>query len=75
MTANDKLETMQTVYRNATECSDHPDCVPWKLDDVVKVLHAHWESPDGSSKGAAVVRLKNRNFGTVTEWGDTTGHG
>jgi len=76
-TQEDKRDILARSYDNATTCSDHPDCVPWKMADVSEVLHA-WEMPDpeyGESGSACLVRLNNGNFGTVTEWGDTTGHG
>jgi len=73
---DDKMEILRDSYDRANTCGDHPDCVPWKLDDVVEVLHAREDIGDYSeTSSACVVKLKNGNFGTVTEWGDTTGHG
>lgn len=77
MDAAEKRAILERSYDLATQCGDHRDCVPWKLDDVVDVIHA-WEMDDGlcaESASACVVRLRNGNYGTVTEWGDTTGHG
>lgn len=74
---SDKVDVLRRSYDNANNCGDHPDCVPWKLDDVASVVHA-WELEVGDcaeSQSACVVLLKSGNYGTVTEWGDTTGHG
>lgn len=71
-----KQEILQRSFDAAMGCAEHAD-VPWKLEDVAEVLHA-WERDDceyGETDSACVVRLKNGNYGTVTEWGDTTGHG
>ena len=78
MPTDEKREILERSYDAANNCCDHPDCVPWKLADVESVVHA-WELGDdgcyGESASACVVLLKNGNYGTVTEWGDTTGHG
>jgi hypothetical protein len=74
---DNKREILEGCYYRANSCGYHPDCVPWKMADVVEVLHAcednYRECAD--TRSACVVELANGNFGTVTEWGDSTGHG
>lgn len=85
MDQNEKTKAIEACYQLATQCGAHPDCVPWKLDDVEEVLHAGvfcncgWgDAMCGTycdTGSVALVRLKDGKFGTVYEDSDTTGHG
>lgn len=72
--ASDLWRAMVDTWNGASKCGDHPDAVPWQIESVESVLCAVFESDDGT-RGACIVKLKNGNFGTATEWSDTTGHG
>lgn len=80
------LGKVKDIYNIANQCSDHKDCVAWKLEDISKVLAvSYWCSCNltndqtcGSycdTGSEAVVTLRDGNIATVYENSDTTGHG